>query len=271
MSHKKRYIKNRVKKRKRWFWILVLAILFISVFIYFFVFSPGFQVDSVVIYGNHKTRADEIRRAIFSGVTINLIELGTLKISSKSVFLVNKKDVEKRILQELPVVESITVQKKLPQELVVNIIERESIGIYCGKIDLMEQCFIFDKNGILFENAHLLEDSLPIVRKSNADQDHPELGQKILSEDVTSAFLKICNSFKSIPNIEALEAETPNPDRLNVLTNEGWQIYFGLGEEDSIDNQLIKLQLLLSEEISTEARKTLQYIDLRFEDRAYYK
>ena len=59
---------------------------------------------------------------------------------------------------------------------------------------------------------------------------------------------------------------------MNVTTDGGWQIYFNVGSGDpDIDSQITKLNLLLNETINPDARKTLQYIDLRFKDRAIYK
>jgi hypothetical protein len=59
--------------------------------------------------------------------------------------------------------------------------------------------------------------------------------------------------------------------RLDIKTNENWQIYFDLNSMSDTDLKIAKLNLLLNGEITPEIRKNLQYIDLRFKDRAYYK
>jgi hypothetical protein len=58
---------------------------------------------------------------------------------------------------------------------------------------------------------------------------------------------------------------------MDTTINEGWQIYFSLDPDSDINTQLVKLNLLLSGEIPLENRKNLEYIDLRFKDRAFYK
>ena len=58
------------------------------------------------------------------------------------------------------------------------------------------------------------------------------------------------------------------PFRLNIETSENWEIYFNLDSET--DLQIAKMNLLLKDEIPVSVRKTLQYINLRF-NRAYYK
>jgi len=55
---------------------------------------------------------------------------------------------------------------------------------------------------------------------------------------------------------------------LDVKTAEGWEIYFNL--EENLSWQLTQLYLLLERKISPEERRTLQYIDLRF-NKIYYK
>jgi hypothetical protein len=71
--------------------------------------------------------------------------------------------------------------------------------------------------------------------------------------------------------INLKEAFITSPLRMDVITSENWEIYFNMDSEYSIDSQLLKLDLLLKGEITEDIRPTLQYIDLRFKDRAFYK
>ncbi len=55
---------------------------------------------------------------------------------------------------------------------------------------------------------------------------------------------------------------------LRVNTNEGWHVLFDRSRD--LKNQLEALKLVLEEKIKEE-RKNLEYIDLRIENRVYYK
>ena len=55
---------------------------------------------------------------------------------------------------------------------------------------------------------------------------------------------------------------------LKINTNEGWYILFDKSRD--IRSQLDSLRLILTEKIK-EDRKNLEYIDLRIENRVYYK
>ena len=79
------------------------------------------------------------------------------------------------------------------------------------------------------------------------------------------------NDLKDNFGINLATALAVSPDRLNVATSENWQIYFDLSPDSDITSQLTKLNLLLNGDLSGTARNSLQYIDLRFENRAYYR
>ena len=71
--------------------------------------------------------------------------------------------------------------------------------------------------------------------------------------------------------INLREAMITTPIRLDMQTSENWNIYMDVGPDSNTDMQLTKLNLLLSGDITPETRKNLEYVDLRFKDRAYYK
>jgi len=57
--------------------------------------------------------------------------------------------------------------------------------------------------------------------------------------------------------------------RLNVKTDEDWEIYFD--PRGDLNWQLTKLNSVLKEKIPPEKRKDLEYIELRFGDLAPFK
>ena len=54
-----------------------------------------------------------------------------------------------------------------------------------------------------------------------------------------------------------------------IKTKEGWHIY--LDKENDIPTQLVALKKFLEEKLPAARRQTLQYIDLRVNNRIYYK
>jgi hypothetical protein len=121
---------------------------------------------------------------------------------------------------------------------------------------------------VIFEKVQGSSQDVLIVRQSSSSNEI-SMGQNALSKNIMSAMLQIQKNLKDNFQIDLKEALVLAPDRLDVITVEGWQIYFNL--QSDIGLEIVKLNLLLGSQISSDERKKLQYIDLRFKDRAYYK
>ena len=68
-----------------------------------------------------------------------------------------------------------------------------------------------------------------------------------------------------------MEYETPNrmSGDLKVETTEGWKIY--LSKDMGLENEIFMLKAILDKKINGDQRKDLEYIDLRINDKAFYK
>ena len=276
MSYRKLHIKSKLRGarlrksifRRRWFWftILILAILFSLM--YFAFFYPGLQVKNILISGNQKVPALELQKFLITGANKKIIEWGPVKIFSKSIFLIDKIVLTTGLLKNFPAIEKITIKTKFPQTLSVSVKERNPVGIYCSAGN---KCFFIDAAGIIFsawegENP----EGMFIVRQALQDKD-VFAGENVIDGNIVNFILKIEKNLRDNFNINLKEALVATSIRLDAETNENWQIYFNTGEDGDINMQLTKLNLLLNGDITPEIRKTLQYIDLRFKDRAYYK
>ncbi|OGZ87434.1 MAG: hypothetical protein A2561_04170 [Candidatus Staskawiczbacteria bacterium RIFOXYD1_FULL_32_13] len=161
------------------------------------------------------------------------------------------------------------MKKKLFQTLNINVKEREAIVIFCNKVEQsLENCYFVDKEGIAFEELKDLQNDYIIITKETMDE-KVSLKDQVIRKDVIDAILKTQKTLKDNYGVDVKEVLIQNQSRLDIKTSEKWQIY--LTTDFNLDMQITKLNLLLKEEITEEVRKKLQYIDLRFKDRAYYK
>jgi hypothetical protein len=94
------------------------------------------------------------------------------------------------------------------------------------------------------------------------------LGEKVIDEKILEFILNSDNKLKEELKINIIEFDLLSQERLNVKTEEGWEIYFDL--KGDLNWQTEKLTLVLENEIPPEKRGDLEYIDLRF-TRVYYK
>lgn len=274
MPYRRKHVKSKVHRimprrsifRRLWFWITILLLIIISAIAYFALFYSGFQLENVAIFGNANVKTQDLQTIVFEYATTGLINFWNIKITSRSVFLINEEKISNDILKRFIIIGQAKVNKILPQTIILDIAERETLGVFCSNT---EQCFLIDGNGITFAkiNPELLDANYPIVRQS-IENNQIFTGEEVVAQNIISAISKIQKSLKDNFQIDLKEALITSPVRLNITTNENWQIYFDLSSGSDIGSQLTKLGLLLNGGISADDRKNLRYIDLRPKDRA---
>lgn len=278
MSFRKKHVKNRICKikpkesilKKLWFWIVVLLIVIISVAIYFAFFYSGLQAKNFEVSGNSKINAQELKNIILDHTNTGLVKFWNFSITTQSILLVDTEKIREEILKRFPVIEKATVSKKYPQTIILGVSERKPLGVFCSPILESEQssgCFLIDQNGIAFEQLSIIPEGYIIVRQIS-DQGQVFTGEQVVAQNITDAIFKIQKGLKDNFQIDLEQALVTSPVRLNIKTNENWQIYFDMSQSSSIDSQLTKLNLLLEQEIPKETRKNLRYINLIPKDRA---
>ena len=142
------------------------------------------------------------------------------------------------------------------------------------EIKQVKECYYLDKDGIVYGKSPIFEGGL-ILSINDFRPLNVELGRQVLEKDVLGLILGIDKQvpaiFKNTPQAQGLGVsviEIFALEELNLITNEGWQIIFNT--HLSATSQLGVLRSVLTEDIK-ENRSSLQYIDLRIENRAYYK
>jgi len=269
VKRKKSIFKNRL------FGESFLLFLEISFIFYFLIFSQTFRIEKVYVFGDKEIKTENLQEFLQEK-----IEKFSPSISIANIFLVNSKKLEEEILKKFPEIDVVEIKKNFPNILDIEIKERRPVAIFCfTRPSFVEQnlggqdknCGFLDKKGIIFEKNDSFNENLPLIKSQNREE-KIILGEDILERETLEKILKINESLETKLNIEPKEyvlfEKSILESRLNVKTSQGWEIFFDLNKD--IDLQILKLKLLLEEEIPPENRKTLEYIDLRF-TRVYYK
>lgn len=264
MSYRQRHIYPKVRSlrhekkfyQRTVFWIVFLLFLAIGSFVYGIVWYDKFQVKTIEVSGNIKSSIQDIQALAFEGIETKLAG-----VSSQSIFLASKKRITGALLDSLPGVEAVMLQKKFPDAISITVKERQPASVFCES----QQCFYLDGNGIIFEKLDQLPQGFFIMRQS--DEKKATLGQKAVDATTIAMSLKIAKNLQDNFQINITGVLVASP--LVITTSEGWKLYFNPAED--IDMQIAKMIALLAQEISPARRKDLQYIFLQYKDRAYYK
>jgi cell division septal protein FtsQ len=280
VSYRKKHIKNKIQRikpkksflRQPIFYCSFLVCFVIGVGIYLWLFFPYFQVENIKLFGNEKVSSEEIKNVAYQEIYKNFLGVLGWNLSSKSIFLVNPEIIQNKILDKFVLIGTAQVDKIFPQTINVKIEERKPFAIFCKQNN--QDCFFIDSNGVIFQQVQNISQdvlqNMAVIRQTPENRD-VFVGENVIGKNIVDAISQIKKSLKENFQINLTEAFVSNPLRLDIKTSENWQIYLSLDDIADISSQVAKLNSLLLQEITPDARKNLQYIDLRFKDRAYYK
>ncbi len=281
MGYRKKHIKPKIRKLRKpknplkrpWFWILLLACILIGGAIYGVFFWQEFQVSGIKVSGNETIGSQSVENIAWSDINKNTFTTGFLNIPSKNIFLINTDNVAGDILRAFPIIGSVKVEKSFPHNIVVTITERTPDAVFCQNVTQTlsqpqspDGCFLVDSNGVIYQNATTLPSGM-VILSDGSTSNAVAVGQNVVSKNIVVAVASIQKDLSDNFQINVTQALVSNP--LVITTSEGWKVYFD--PTSDINLQITKLNALLSDQISATARKTLQYIYLQYQDRAYYK
>lgn len=265
----KDYRAKENKSRKRIiFFILIL--FFILALGYFLFFSPIFKVKEIKISGGRAIGSDDIYKYLndfrFKKVLIFF--------NHDNIFLLTKSKLRNILIDRFSRILSIQISKDIfKKNINIQITERKEVGIYCQAQNLSEEilegCYYIDSEGVIFEQAPQTSGTLILVIKDYSGKEI-KIRNSVLDKELMVKFIELRDILSSQFSLKALDFVIGNDaiKGFRLDTNEGWYILFD-GSRD-LESQIMALQLVLEEKIK-EARKNLEYIDLRIENRVYYK
>lgn len=255
----------RAKKRKK---IVFQSILFLIVcitssasFVYLLFFIKLFDVRSVTV-----DVPDGLRLDVKSTVD-GWLDSGFWKLTRRNNILFFKADeLVSQLSKQFPKLEPIVIAKDLPHALIISANERRPVGIWCL---VSEECFYFDKSGVAFSRAQPSTGFL-LLNVNDRRPRELKLGEKVIAEDWLTNITKAKELLAKIDiNISEFVIPADLFDEFYVKTAEDWRILFS--NSTDIARQIISLGVLFKDKLLAEKRAGLQYIDLRIQDRIYYK
>jgi hypothetical protein len=131
------------------------------------------------------------------------------------------------------------------------------------------KCFYFDRNGVAYAEAGQSSGFL-ILNVADYRGRAIALGSAVASEEW---FKNIIAAGELLPKIGVNAAEFSIPsgsfDEFDAKTAQGWKIMFSTSTD--VAKQISSLGVLFRDKLPASVRAGLQYVDLRIQDRIYYK
>ncbi|MEK7503351.1 MAG: hypothetical protein AAB556_02835 [Patescibacteria group bacterium] len=235
------------RQAKKTGWLVLLG----GAAVWGFFWIPYFKISNIEI-NNPLIRQSQVNLAFASFFE----EKNDFFAPMSNFFLFSSEKAEKIILEsDLGVAK---VNKKFPNKIELEFLEIKPKFIYCN-----EDCFYANKTGFLYELApSFTENPIPFIETGSEVK---KIGDYILSLK-EAEFLA---DFLSEVSRMDLNAETISVENdFKIFLKQNWHIILLKNEPRSGAELAEKLKLILEQKVKNSS---LEYIDMRFPNKAFYK
>lgn len=261
---------RRMSLKARLLSILIVIFLILAIVIQF---SPVFAITDIQISGTGDVSSDEIKALLSERMNR---ERRFLIFPQRNIIFFNAKKAERAIGERFQAIAEVHIDKTLARTIRVRIREHEKIIVLVGPTEAFylgeegEKLSAIGEGYLIREGAATGTAARISGVKDEAKKQLPVLFAATEGEipaTLVSAVRTLANELPKhgVPLI-AFQYEAAD-GRIIVTTNDGWSAYFDPASE-KLTSQVESLAAVLSE---IKDLKNIDYIDLRFENRVYYK
>lgn len=192
-------------------------------------------------------------------------------IVPKNMLLVlDTNSVSSNLRQKFTKLERVIVSKKYPNGLEIFVTERKFLGIFCN--DLVSapnpRCAFIDDSGFAYEEAS--NSSGALITKIKSDMEFFQVPSQVVAFETMTRLKNFTEEFKKAigEDVNGYEIFSKITDEAWFVTTSGYKIYVRFDADAK--NTAHALKRVLEEEIAGKKEK-LEYIDMRFGNKMFYK
>lgn len=250
----------------RWLFYLIL-LLFLGTVVYAFFFSDFLKVDSVGIDGLDKLEDGPIRASIDEHLSGKYLGLA----NRNNLLLFPSGQAARELEDRFHRIKTVRIVKQFPGRITVTIEERKLSLLLCSN----EHCYVLDDRGIAYDQDYfaaedLAKDDLATLDDSSGAQ--VAAGTQPLEDGFQDFILNLNGRFANetgIPIRKDFETPSQMSGDVTAETEEGWRIYFS--DDISLDKEIMTFKAVLRSRIEPGRTKDLEYVDLRINNKVYYR
>jgi len=226
-------------------------------------YQSAFNITRIAVSGAKEISEENVVRTVR-----DVLEDDKWHVFSRSNILLYPKDeILSALEQEYPRARSFTVSRVslLEGALSVRIEEREPYALWCRDKEHTE-CFILDETGLIYApmpnpaDAHLF-----VFRGGFADTPDP------------SAMVFLSGYFDYVKSVREIFASSSEPTEFVVINEKDYEVLFASGMRIIASFRQLparvkqNMETVLSSDTLRGKEKSIDYIDLRFGNRVYFK
>ena len=256
----------------------VLAIVSTAYGISWISYLPRFSLLSVTVAGTENVSPRIVKAYIETRLFDSLYPF----LSRQNIFLYPRAELEKQVTEYFPRIRTVEITREalLAKSVVVTVEEREARGRWCTGSG---ECYLLDESGFIFAPEATSSPStvqytftgtlLSAGSPARAPRAGGPVGQTFLPEHFLGVFTLLQELARAgfTPRgalVENLPAQAGEQD-FSIPLAKGYILRVSFGSE--LEKIVRNLELVLSSDALRGRENELEYIDLRFGNRVYYK
>lgn len=236
---------------------------------------PEVTIHTVNIGGNNITKEEDIRII----ADRHLAETYFFLVPKNSEFFLPKKAIKEELEETFTRIEVVTVSLQGGDTLNVEVIERAPNSLWCGTLYLnteenLGNCYFIDNSSYVYAKAPDFTGNIffkyfgQLLNEEWSSSTTP-LGETVMEQTEFDGITVFLETFKEIGYIPVSFTKNPNGD-FSIRMESGVEILYSEGVRLSVI--LDNLQSVVeSDSFSEISQEQLEYIDLRFGSKVYYK
>ena len=247
--NKKKMSRRRKMKKHILTVLLAVAVMCVGVVL---VFSLFFRINNITVSGD---------RVYSDKMVVEKSEI----VSGKNLFRVNEKRVSEKLSKELPYIKEITIERKLPDTLIINVTATREVAT----VTTAKGFVLLDETGkVLDKNASILKENVAVIKGVKLKEYEEGAMVSFTDAKKTETLLELLGAIKK-SGLELLtEIDLKNINDIKIKYDD--RITFEVGSLTNIETKLARGVAALEKEneINSYSKGTL---DLKTEPYVYFK
>ena len=251
---------------KRIIVVLIILIILITVGTVLFLRMERIQIRETNIEGTNIIDKEEVNNIVNTSLSGNYLWL----IPKSNTFLYSLKDLNNNLIKKFPGIYSLNINREGFKKISIEIEERKPQALWCkdGNEEIPE-CYFVDSTGKVFASAPYFSGNVYFIYKGELSKEDP-LGAQIFIPEDFSLFQIFIKQIKSKLELSIVGVELKNQGDFDLLLSSGTKIM--LNKKNSYEDMYNNIDTILkSQQLSSSNLDSIDYIDMRFGNKVYYK
>lgn len=253
---------KRIKRKKIFSRIFFVSLILLSVFSLItalFFYIDSFKIKNITIEG-----ATDLSKEFLTQELQEVLKSKSLGIFPRDrILFFPYDDVRIKLMNSFKKFSSVQIEGRFSQNLLVKVEERQPVAVFFSKEQ--KSYYFIDEGGFIFDDAPFFSSGVFPQFVDNRTHPKSSVGDFLIEKEEAQ---RIFDFMKLMPvDYSVAQILLENDGVYKFLTKEGWQII--LQKDDDFKTAYQNFLASLNE--IKDRRKNLDYIDLRFGGKVFFK